>query len=780
MSFNNNNTLYSDLKTTYNSTLNRTVYTALVTLPANISSDGIWGAENSGRNPLKSYLPVFELQIIVIYVVTLICQFILKHFDFPVLVSQMLAGLILGSLLQQERTLIYKKMLFPYGSHAIIDTIGAIGYAFFMFLTGVEMDISMIKKTGYKPWIIALIGLTAPPAICLQLLKFPQHLDIIIVVLIHTSLSTAVIASLLKELQITNSELGRLALSSVLVSEVVCTIVGSFSTAIRYNDNLIQIVSNMLVLMALCIVMKLVCRPMMFWIIKHTPAGREVKEGYIYLIISMALVLGWITSTVINQNFTLGTFIFGLAVPEGSPLGSALVKKLNFLCTCLLMPIFVTCNVMETNISLGFPTAPTLLLVLYVVFTHLIKIIAYIVPALYYKMPFKDALALALVLNTKGIVEVGMYYILLYKKQIERNTYEILMFSIMIIGCMVKWFVKYLYDSSRKYVSYQKRSIMSLTPHSELRMVVCIHKQSHTLGTKDVLELCCPTLEQPVIVEAIHLIELVGMSNPIFISHRLQRMASGTQTHKSYSDQVVHTFDLYEQENHRGTVKIETYTAISPPCQMHEDVCQLAFDKDASIIILQFHQRWFANGGCEYDDKNIRSLNSKVLQIAPCSIGILVSRSTFNSDSNIRLAMVFVGGKDDREAFFLAKRATRNQRINLVVYHLVPTGHMPDMEDMIDNEALADIKEHSSLGNVSYKKIIANDGPDTSSFLRDIVNAHDFFIVGRRHGIISPQTQGLEDWSEFYELGVIGDLLASADFESRASILVVQQQVKDE
>ncbi|KAK7260534.1 hypothetical protein RIF29_26661 [Crotalaria pallida] len=724
---------------------------------------------------MKRYMPIFELQIMVIYVVTLICQFILKHLDFPIFISQMWGGLILGSLLQQETTFKYKKMIFPYGSHSILETIAAIGYVFFMFLTGVEMDISMIKRTGVKPWTIALFGLITPPAFCLQRLKYPKHLDIIAVVLTHTSLSTAVIASLLKELQITNSELGRLALSSVLVSEVVCTIVGSFCTALTtaYNESIPEIGLNILVLIAFCIVVKLVCRPAMYWIVKRTPAGR------VYLIISMALVSGWVTHTLIHQNFTLGAFIFGLAVPEGSPLGSALVKKLNFLCTCLLMPIFVTCCVMDANISLGFPLATTLLIVFYIVVTHLIKTIACIVPVLYYKMPFQDALALALILNTQGVVEVGMYYKLLYEKYIERTTFEILMVSVMIIASMVKWFMKYLYDSSRKYVSHQKRSIMSLTPHSELRMVACIHKQSHTLGIKDVLELCCPTLEQPVIVEAIHLIELVGMSSPIFISHRLQRMASGTQTHKSYSDQVVLTFELYEQEN-PGTVKTETYTAISPPSQMHEDVRQLSFDKDASIIILQFHQRWFANGGFDYDDKNIRSFNSKVLQIAPCSIGILVSRANFNSDSNIRLALVFVGGKDDRETFFLAKRATRNHRINLVVYHLVPTGHMPDMEDMIDNEALADIKEHCSLGNVSYKKIIANDGPDTSSFLRNIVNAHDFFIVGRRHGIISPQTQGLEDWSEFFELGVIGDLLASKDFESRASILVVQQQVKDD
>ncbi|KAK7280813.1 hypothetical protein RIF29_08319 [Crotalaria pallida] len=729
---------------------------------------------------MKSFIPIFELQVLVIYAITLICQFILKHLNVPVFVSQMLTGLILCSLLQQEKENKYRTVLFPLGCHRILETIGSIGYAFFMFLTGVEMDLSMIRRTGVKPLIIALIGFFTSPTICLQRLKFKRDNDYIILVLSQTSLSTPVVASLLKELQITNSELGRLALSTVLVSEVMVTILGSVSYTVMINGDGFSIGLNILYLIAFCIFNKLVCRPMMFQIIKNTPVGRTVKEGYIYLIMSMVLVSGWVANEM-KQNFTLGAFVFGLAVPEGSPLGSALVKKLNFLCTCLLLPIYVTCSVMDTNLSLQYPLVPSLEIICYIIVVfHLIKIIACIIPNLYWKMTFKDVLALAIILNAKGIVEIGMYNGLQETMVLGDTTYGIMMLSIMIIACTVKWSVKFLYDPSRKYACYQKRNIMSLTPYSKLRMVACVHKQSHIFGVKDVLELCCPTLEQPIIVDAMHLIELVGISNPIFIFHNLQRTTLGSQTHKSYSNQVILAFDLYEQEN-PGTVTTQTYTAITPPSLMHEDVCHLAFDKDASIIILQFHQIWSANGGIEFDDKNIRSLNCKVLQTAPCSIGILVSRGTFNNDSNIQLAMVFVGGKDDRAAFFLSKRATRNPRINLVVYHLVSMGHMPDMEDMIDNEALADIKkEHSTLRNISYRKIITNDGPNTSYFLRDIVKVHDIFIVGRRHGISSPQTNGLGDWSEFFELGVMGDLLASKDFESRASILVVQQQVKDE
>lgn len=57
-------------------------------------------------------------------------------------------------------------------------------------------------------------------------------------------------------------------------------------------------------------------------------------------------------------------------------------------------------------------------------------------------------------------------------------------------------------------------------------------------------------------------------------------------------------------------------------------------------------------------------------------------------------------------------------------------------------------------------------------------HVNDLFIVGRGQGTMSPLTDGLTDWSECPELGAIGDLLASSDFETTASVLVMHQYVE--
>ena len=339
--------------------------------------------------------------------------------------------------------------------------------------------------------------------------------------------------------------------------------------------------------------------------------------------------------------------------------------------------------------------------------------------------------------------------------------------------------MKSLYDPSRIYAGYQKRNIMNLKPGSELRLVACIHKPSHIIPIKSVLELYSPTPEKALVADVVHLMELVGRTTPIFISHRLQH-AVGSSFY-NYSGDVIVSFDLFEH-GYAGSVTVNTYTAISPVTLMHEDVCHLALDKLASLIILPFHIRWTVHGSVESEDNNIRSLNSKVLERAPCSIGILVNRgfpaSSTQRPAHYQIVMIFFGGADDREALCFAKRLAIDSSNRLFVYRLLAYDHdSTNWEHMIDDEVLREVRgPHNKLENVTYEEKRIGDASQTTSFLKDIASKFDFIIVGRRNGVNSSQTATLENWTEFRELGVVGDLLASPDMKTEASILVVQQQ----
>ncbi|KAK7242961.1 hypothetical protein RIF29_37743 [Crotalaria pallida] len=704
----------------------------------------------------------------------------------------MAAGLLLGSIAKTWAENMF--FIFPYGTHDIISSISSLGYVFFIFLNGVQMDFSMVIRTGKRPWAIAVIGILIPIIIGFPILLILKttvenvgtgfgggYKDIYVALVSNSVTMFAVIASFLNELQIQNSELGRLALTTALVMDILSTIVTSHVVLLYSIDGFLSAFGKFASLLSMVIIIPLLCRPIMLWIIKNTPEGRPVKTIYLHMIVALVLILGW-CSVEIEQDFVLGAFILGLCVPEGPPLGSALVKKFQFFGHHFFLPIFVTTSMMKVDLFMRFEDYERNLvkIISYIIlFTHLVKIVSCLIPSLYCKMPFKDAFTLSLILNFKGVVEIGIYCNLYDSKVISSGGYTVMMVSVMIIASIVQMSVKFLYDPSKKYAVYQRRNIMNLKPYTELKVVACIHKPHHITPITDILDLCCPTSENPIIVNALHLVELIGSSLPIFISHGLHRKNLSRFQNSSYSDDVILAFDMYEHDN-VGTTKIHTYTTISPSNLMYEDVCHLALDKFASIIFLPFHQRWKSDGSIDSDDKNVRTLNKKVLEISPCSVGILVTRAgikLIRESSITRLAMIFLSGKDDREGLCLAKRACKNPSIQLVVYHLISEdkSYIEEDENLRDKAVLRDID--IVMENVTYKRLILNDGPQTASFLHDIVNEHDYFIVGRRHGINSPQTRGLSDWSEFPELGAIGDYLASPDFKTSASVLVVEQQM---
>lgn len=348
--------------------------------------------------------------------------------------------------------------------------------------------------------------------------------------------------------------------------------------------------------------------------------------------------------------------------------------------------------------------------------------------------------------------------------------------SVVVTASIIPMVIKKLYDPSRKYAGYQKRNITDLRPNSELRMLMCIHNPDDVTAATNLLDAYCPTLERPITVCILHLIKLIGRASPIFISHNIQVKSFFPH---SYSENVIISFNQYQQKK-LGAVTINNFTAVSPPKLMHEDICTLALDKLTSLIVLPFHRNWSADGSITSEDITIRNLNCHILETSPCSVGILVNRGHLRrtkTEQSRHVAMIFLGGNDDREALEFSKRMAKGSSINLTVVRMVAKDHegIITWDEMLDSEALKDVKFNKD-SSVTYKEKLVEDGPQTAYALRGMVCKYDLIIVGRRNGIDCPQTVGLCEWSEFPELGVLGDLLASSDLNGKASILVVQQQ----
>ncbi|MBA0644888.1 hypothetical protein Goklo_013058, partial [Gossypium klotzschianum] len=646
-------------------------------LPSKVNSAGIW--ENA-TNPavIFSYsLPFLELQ----------------------------AGFIMVPIFKQEQL----ERIFQHQRLGIqiMDTASLFGFTLFFFLTGVKMDIKSAFRTTKRSLGIGIVSLLSPILVgaavheTLRQPNEPEHIrtERLVGTLIEALTSFSVIACLLAELKILNTELGRLALSSAAVGDLSTLFLVRIITFSRHiSSSPFSVLVRGVITCCFVALIFFVFRPLMYWVIKRTPNGEPVAEVYITAT-TMAAVGCAVLTHWTDRSPLIGAFLFGLAVPDGPPLGSALIDKFECFTSGLFLSVYVTSSTMRIRLQ-----------------------------------KWLDALAFGLIMSSKGIVQLSHICTFRDNKIISQQVFTAMIFCILANATIVPLLVRFLYDpNSRKYGSYEQRNLMHLKPDAELRVLACVHTPNNIPAMICLLDLTCSTKESPNAVYVIHLIELRGRNSPLFIAHHNQETSTAAS---SFFENII---PFYEYEgNNWDLVTVKAFTIITPPKLMHDDICTMALEKQTSFIILPFHRKWSIDGSLEEENNVVRNLNCNILDQAPCSVGILIDRGRIqkwmkpSSSSSFSIGMLFLGGKDDREALTLAKRMAREPRVNLTVIHLIPYQDCVNVvywDKVLDTEMLKDVKQNIGvLGNgcdIMYLEEVSNCGAQTIMLIRSIANDYD-------------------------------------------------------
>lgn len=329
---------------------------------------------------------------------------------------------------------------------------------------------------------------------------------------------------------------------------------------------------------------------------------------------------------------------------------------------------------------------------------------------------------------------------------------------------------------------------------SELLVLACVHNQENLPSIINLLEAFNPTCKSPLVIYALHLIELVGRADPLLIPHKLNKAISSNAT---TSKSIVNAFIHLQERHGRELASVFPFTAISPYPTMHYEVCAMAHDKRVSLVIVPYHKRFGVgwNVITQPNKKGIEVTNENILKTSVCSVAIIVDRGLLGNNmrpllknwSRYRVVVLFLGGDDDREALALGARMAHHPNIDLTIVRLHTHGH--DIGDdffdsdtyyeetEMDNELMSEFRLRMAGNNrVAYMEEVATDGDGTIEVIQSMEDEYELVIVGRRHNKRSPLLVGLER-DEETQLGVIGDILLSADLNGNSSILVVQQYV---
>ncbi|MCL7051965.1 hypothetical protein MKW94_007784 [Papaver nudicaule] len=700
-----------------------------------------------------------------------------KEFEFaplPGLALQMLSLLLTPHLIH----IILSRFHQPLFVSQILVSFSQFSATFFLFKLGVQVDPKMLKSFGRGTYILGLgcyfcsllFGNVLSWWFRNDFFFFEKHLiykdvlteetkarfrDSDTIVDMFSLVSFPVIAHVPTDLNILNSDLGHLALHASMVANLV-RLVGQACGIWLYLIKKIATgtdadytyeISVILVMVALFIFLVYIVRPIALWMVKNTPEGKPVKEPYINFMMITVLLCG------------LATFFLGLAIPDGPPLGTTIVDKLDYMITSFLMPLHMGIAGLKIRLEeLELGNVKFIRqAVLVIIGCTFGKIVGVLIPAIFLGVSLQYGFLLGLIMNLKGIVE--NFYL--------ENT--IMVLGMVIIVADITPLVKYLYDPLAKYLTYKRRSILqSKENKSDFRVLVCVHTEDDVPNIIRILEAFNPTKFIPLTVYILHLVELVGRTPPLLVAHPKKRIITSSNT---------------------------TFTTISPHASMHKDICTMSVDEIISLIIFPFYRIdviTLRDDQARKHNSNrvIKTLLQNLLRNSPCS----APSTSFLPDMSYRFLVIFFGGPDDREALTFARNMIHHPSVFVTVVRFYdPTSLSSDgVVDHYNESVSIDAERHKFLDDelvdhfrintmhdetLIYKEVEVKDGAETIWAVCSLYQDFDLMVIGRQQITDSKIISGLDTyWAECGELGTLGDIVSSPDYGTEVSILIIHQR----
>ncbi|CAL1374810.1 unnamed protein product [Linum trigynum] len=766
-----------------------------------VYTPGIWNSEY-GESILEHAFYRFSVQLLLMFFLSHSMHFFLKYLHMPRITSEIMTGILLGPSGFEKWFPNEAKLVFPASPNQIMAALSKIGYVFFAFLAGVKMDPSLVQQSGKKSVFMGILIFIFPFTMVHTItmsfrpefrpsnqLSIGIYKGVGIVLGAITTSQFVGVSHLLNQLRITNSQLGHLALASTLVSELLRF---AYSSMLGYMEAMLFIarragVQAIIFSMMLVAFIVVVLRGLVLWSIRNTPQDRPMKEIYITFVVGMILTLASVGDTV-GMYYLFGPFLLGLVIPAGSPLATSLIAKVETPAAGIFAPIMVMFCSTSLDLVKFLRNYAKVLPFRISLIGYFLKLGFTFVVALGFELPVRDAAAYTLIVNAKGILEIGVLLSFgnLGSRQLESTS---AIFLIFILASIAPPIIRLLYDPSKQYIGYKRKCLQYAPDNAPLHILACAHRQDDAVAVIKFLEFSNPTRQSPLTVYGLCLEELISSFTPLLVNHQLGQKKSTTKA-RPRSHNILDVFNYFESQfGSNKLATVHTFTAISYLKQMHEDICSLAFHKAASLIVLPFHNKWNGRGHMVCGSEDLRHLNLNVLDRAPCSVAILVDRrmamglsSMFVTSAVYRVTVLFVGGSDDREALALAMRMAGSPRVHLTVVQFIVDVQDETVVDrweaMLDAEALRVVKlEMPTNSNVKLVEERVRDGSDTSGIVREMGDNVDLVVVGRRHDTGCQALSGLAQWMEVPELGPLGDVLASQDFTAATSVLVIQQQI---
>ena len=399
---------------------------------------------------------LFFLQLAFILAVCRVVGILFKQLGQSQVVSEMIAGVVMGPSLMGWLLPDLSAYLFPPASKPILFAVCQVGLVLYMFLIGVEFDIELIRSRLRSAASISLAGILAPFALGV-LLAFYLAGDSSFFSLKTTPLQAMLfmgaamsitafpmLARIIFEQGLSKTSLGTLALAAGSMDDaaawcVLAVVLASFQNNI--NIAIYAIGGGVLFALVTLLVIKPLLQP---WG-KTVAASGEMSVGILSSVLMLTMLGAWFTD-FIQIYAVFGAFVMGIAMPRGK-FAQELHRIIYPLTTAFLLPVFFVYSGLNTKI--GLVNTPFLWLIAALVLLAAIvgKGVACYLAARWHGESHREAMAIGTLMNARGLMELIILNIGLQRGIIEPALFAILVMMAIVTTLMATPIFERVYGS---------------------------------------------------------------------------------------------------------------------------------------------------------------------------------------------------------------------------------------------------------------------------------------------------------------------------------------------
>ncbi len=367
----------------------------------------------------------------------------------PAVLGEITAGVLLGPTLLGVFPGDLDQLLFPMDARPFLMAIAQLGLILFMFIVGLEVDLSLVRGRERIASMVSLSSVVLPFGLGLALatVLYPRHdtvngrqiefLALALFLGVAMSITAfPVLARILSDRGMHRTPVGVLSLACAAVDDVIAWSLLAIVVAVVMGGSPGGVALLILGTAAFAAFMFLVVRPLLAGLVSRYERAGRLTPNLLAVVLVGALLSAYATE-VIGVHAIFGAFLFGLAMPRrgATALIRDILAQVEHVAVLLLLPVFFVVAGLQVDVTgLGLDGLWQLGLILLVAVTG--KFLGAYGAARAQRVPRRQAGALGLLINTRGLTELVILTVGLQLGVLDSQLYTMLVVMALVTTAM--------------------------------------------------------------------------------------------------------------------------------------------------------------------------------------------------------------------------------------------------------------------------------------------------------------------------------------------------------